>query len=155
MFTIIAILLVTTHCMPATGVNTIYGVKCLSTCRRAALGYYYCDQLGGREGSWWDYCSTSNKVTIYGEKCKNTCRASRYSYSWCDTETSWDYCSSSGVGRSLRDYEDTPRVGNSLYWLFVLPCAVILCIGGYKVYTGTKLFKQAQALPSSGFFNTA
>ena len=95
----------------------------------------------GRHYHEWDYCSTSTEVTIYGEKCKETCRASRYSYSWCHTETSWNYCSSGGVGRSMKDWGDTPKVGNSLYWLFVLPCAVILCVGGYKVYSETNICK--------------
>ena len=101
------------------------------------LGSY---RKAGRLYYKWDYCSPNNKVTIYGEKCNDICRSSRYSYSWCHTETSWDYCSSSGVGRSMKD-GDTPVVGSSLYWLFVLPCAVILAIGGYKVYTGTNLCK--------------
>ena len=123
---------------------TIYGVRCLSRCQPGGLsGYYYCDTLSrNSRTSQWDYCSPSSKVTRYGEKCKGTCLSSNYGYSWCNTESSWDYCSgsSSGGGRSIHDSD--VRVGNSLYWFFVLPCVILLCIGGYKVYTDTALCKK-------------
>jgi len=132
---------------------TIYGVRCLSGCHKGGIftSYYYCDTLGSRNSrnsgsSQWDYCSPSSKVTRYGEKCKDACRSSTYGYSWCNTESSWDYCSSgsSGGGRSIYDSSQVPRVGNSLYWLFVLPCVILLCIGGCKVYTDTALCKDCK-----------
>ena len=121
-----------------TSVFTIYGKKCLSSCRRAALGsYYYCDTQGDRNHRW-DYCSTSPYQTIYGEKCKDSCKMSRYNYRFCNTESSWDYCSHGEGGG------DTPafRVG-SLYWLLVIPVAIVLCIVGYKLY---KYCKQSSKL---------
>ena len=119
---------------------TIYGVKCISTCRRGALASsYYCDTYGtGGRHHKWDYCSTSPKVTIYGEKCKDNCRMSRYNYRFCNTESSWDYCSNGGGGG------DTPAFRPiNLYWLIVIPVAIVLCIVGYKLY---KYCKQSSKL---------
>ena len=99
------------------GDTTIYGVRCLTACKRGDSGYYFCHTgiMGrGRNAHDLDYCSTSSKLTRYGEKCKDTCRVSKYGYSWCYTESSWDYCSlsSSGGGRSIHGGKQNVRVGH-------------------------------------------
>ena len=142
------------------GATTIYGVRCISACKRGYFGYYLCHTgiMGrGKNAHDLDYCSTSSKLTRYGEKCTDTCKVSKYGYSWCYTESSWDYCSlsSSGGGRSIHGGKQNVRMGhrylpNSASTSTLAEVILVLCVTlchtfvlmGYKVYADTALCKK-------------
>ena len=107
---------------------TIYGVRCVSKCRPASGGYYWCKQMGIKYT--WDYCSP-DKHTIYKEKCEDRCTTNGASYNWCNTATGWDYCSPKGSRSNIR--EATTSTGETVLMLLILiPCLLIICCACVK-----------------------
>jgi len=70
----------------------IYGHECINLCDTHGYNYFWCKPIGGRSGTWWDYCSKEN-MTIYNSPCTDACARRGEDYHWCHTKSSWDYCS--------------------------------------------------------------
>lgn len=106
---------------------SIYGVRCSSICSDWGESYNWCRLYGGKDGSAWDYCSTSPNLTTHSAECTDECARRKEEYFWCNTAESWDYCSPTVSDGNFYVYGTHPSY--LFVWIFWLPLGIICCCG--------------------------